>query len=188
MNIEKIRKNAKKYIGKEIEYFKEIDSTNTYAKKIVAEDVNGKVIIAESQLAGRGTKGRRWYSGKNKNIAMTIILKPKCEINKLDGLTLEIAEKIKKGIEEIYDCKLEIKLPNDLVINGKKICGILTEMSSQNGKINYIIIGIGINVNEEIFSEETKDIATSLKKELAIECNREDIIIKILNNLEEIEL
>lgn len=188
MNLEKIRNAKTKIIGKKIEYFKEIESTHIYGRKIAEDkESDGKVLLAEVQTGGIGTKGRSWYTGYGKNIAMTIILHPKCKIDELDNLTVEIAEKIKEAIYELYVYKLEIKKPNDLIFNGKKICGILTELHSQGEKIKYLLISFGFNVNEDEFSEETKDIATSLKKETGKEFSREEIICKIVEKLEEID-
>ena len=190
MEIEKIKKAQTKIIGKQIEYFKEINSTNIYAEKIADRpEENGKVIIAEIQTNGIGTKGRSWYTGVGNNIAMTIILKPKCNLEKLEGITVKIAECIKEAIFKLYNIQLEIKKPNDLILNNKKICGILTKTNTIGEKINYLIIGIGLNVNEEHFDKETINIATSLKKEFKKEFSREDIIIKIIEILEkEIEI
>lgn len=185
LNIEKIKKANTNIIGKQIEYFKEIDSTNIYAEKIANNPKeNGKIIIAEIQTNGIGTKGRIWYTGTGKNIAMTIILKPKCQLKKLEGITIKIAECIKKAICELYNIELSIKEPNDLILNNKKICGILTKTSTIGEKINNLIIGIGLNVNEENFNKDTIEIATSLKKEFKKEFSREDIIIKIIEILE----
>jgi len=183
MDIEKIKNSKNKVIGKKIEYYKEINSTHKYAKKIaIKNENNGKIIIAEKQTDGIGTKGRVWYTGEEKNIAMTIILNPKCGIDKLDGLTIKIAQIMKKTIDELYG-------PNDLMLNNKKICGILTEINTMAGKINYLLISLGFNVNEDIFSEETKNIATSLKREYKKDFSREDIIINFIEKLEkEIDL
>lgn len=125
MDIAKIQDKVKI----EIEYYEKIVSTHLYAKKI-AEEKENRIIIADEQTGGIGTKGRNWYTGKGKNIALTIILHPDCKIEKLEGLTVEIATKIKEAIYELYKYKLEIKKPNDLILNNKKICGILTEINT----------------------------------------------------------
>ncbi len=188
MDLEKIKNAKTKIIGKKIEYFEEIESTHIYGEKIAEDEENtGKVLLAEVQTGGIGTKGRSWYTGYGKNIAMTIILHPKCKIDELDNLTVEIAEKIREAIYELYGYKLEIKEPNDLMFNGKKICGILTEIHSQGEKIKYLLISFGLNVNEDEFPEETKEIATSLKKETGKEFDREEIICRIAEKLEEID-
>lgn len=190
MNLQIIKNAKTKKIGKQIEYFQKIESTHQYAKKIAKKEKNeGKLILAETQTNGVGTKGRKWYTGENKNIAMTIILKPKCTVKKLEGLSIKIAECMKKTIYIICGMELQIKEPNDLLLHSKKICGILTEINTISEKINYLIISIGVNVNEESFSKDTENIATSLKKECGNAFKREEIIKKFLEILEkEIDL
>lgn len=190
MKLEKIKQANTKKIGKEIEYYSQITSTHLVAKELAKKPQNdGKILIAEVQTGGIGTKGRNWYTGSGKNIAMTIILKPKCDLKKLEGLTIMIAQCMQKTIQELYGYALQIKEPNDLMLNGRKICGILTEISTRGEKINYLLISLGFNVNEDNFTEETKGLATSLKREYEKEFFREDIIIKLIENLEqEIEL
>ena len=176
MNIEKLEIETKQKIN----YYKEIKSTHLHAKEI--QNKGDVVLIAEEQTAGIGTKGRKWHTGENKNIAMTIIKHPKCKISELEGLTIKIAENIKEVIKEMYGYELQIKIPNDLMLNNKKICGILTEVHTQGDKIEYLLISIGFNVNETEFGE-FNDIATSLKKEYQKEFNREEIIINIINKI-----
>lgn len=183
MNIEKIKQAKTKYIGKNVIYFNEIDSTQTEAKRNVEKYENGTVIIAELQTAGKGTHGRVWHT-KADNIAMTLILKPEININKLEGFTVAIAENIQQAIKELYGIELEIKLPNDLLLNKKKICGILTEVITIKEQVKEIFIGIGFNVNEKEFSSDISDIATSLYKETKQVYCREDIICKVLENIE----
>ena len=185
MNIEKIKQSQTKIIGKTIEYHEQITSTHTYAKEIAKnKNNNGKIIITDMQTQGIGTKGRTWYTGKAKNIAMTIILKPKCEISKLQNLTKTIAICMKQAIFKLYNYELTIKEPNDLLLNKKKICGILTEINTSANNINYLLISLGFNVNEEQFSQETSNTATSLKKEYQKEFEREEIISRFIEILE----
>lgn len=172
-----------------VKYFKQIDSTHLEAERIARKEIDGTILIADNQTAGIGTKKRQWYTGNGKNIAMTVILKPKCRVKDLEGLTTKISQIIQKTIKELYGYNLDIKLPNDLFLNGKKICGILTEVNSMGDQINYLLISIGFNVNEENFSEETKEIATSLRLEYNKKFSRKEIITNILENLKnEIEL
>lgn len=120
---------------------------------------------------------------------MTIILYPKASIEKFKTLTIDIAKCMKQAIWELYHYELCIKEPNDLILNNKKICGILTQVNTIGKKIQYLLISVGFNVNENNFSEEVKEIATSLKAEYKKEFSREDIIIKFIEILEkEIEL
>lgn len=115
---------------------------------------------------------------------MTIILQPKCKIDDLKNLTIEIANCMQKTIYDLFEIRLDIKEPNDLILNGKKISGILTEINTIGDKINYLLISIGFNVNEEFFSDDLKDIATSLKKEFDKYFSREEIIVSFIRNLE----
>lgn len=187
MNLEKIKTANTIYLGKEIIYKEEIQSTQELAKELVKNNAkNGSLIITDSQTKGKGTKGRLWETTKGKNITMTIILKPNLKIQKLEGLTLKIAESIKQAIQELYGYNLTIKIPNDLLLNGKKICGILTQTATIGNKVNYILIGIGFDVNEENFSKELQQIATSLKIEYGKEFEREEIIVKIIEKIEKI--
>ncbi len=192
MNIEYIEKNT----DMKIEYHETITSTNERAKEIAEELLeknntgieidfeHTQVVIAEKQTKGKGTNGRVWLSDYKENILMTMIFYPKSSIMELQKITYSIAEMIKFGVQDLYDISLDIKLPNDLLLNSKKICGILTESSIQNDKVNYLLIGIGFNVNQCNFSNEIKDIATSLKKEnKEKEFLREEIIVKIINNI-----
>lgn len=187
MYLEKIKTAQTIYLGKEIIYKEEMESTQELAKELAKNNVkNGSLIITDNQTKGKGTKGRTWQASKGKNITMTIILNSNLKIEKLEGITLKIAQAIKEGLKELYGYNLTIKIPNDLLLNGKKICGILTQTSSIGNKVNYILIGIGFDVNEESFSKELESIATSLKKEYKREFEREEIIVKIIEKIEKI--
>jgi len=184
MNVEYLKSAKTKKIGKKIEFYEEINSTHTYAKENIDNLDDGTVILADKQTAGKGTKGRKWYTGAGLNIAMTIIIKPNCDLDKISTLTVDTAEIVRKTIKELYNYELTIKKPNDLMLNGKKISGILTESNSIGNKLNYIILSMGFNVNEDNFDEETSDIATSLKREYKKEFTREEIILHIIENLD----
>lgn len=183
MKLQNLKNNR---IGKQIQYFEEIQSTHLYAKKLAIENqhIEEITILADKQTGGIGTKGRHWYTGKGKNIAMTIILKPECSIHQLETLTVTIAKCMQKAIYELYAIPLEIKEPNDLLLYHKKIAGILTEVNTRGETINYLLISIGFNVNEEVFTDETEEVATSLKKEYKKDFDREYILINFLENLE----
>ena len=179
--IENVKTN---YMGKNILYFEEIDSTQKKAKEIVSEIENGTIIIAENQTEGRGTHGRKWISEKGKNIMFTLVLFPNCNIEKIHGLTILIANCLVRAIENLYKIKLNIKYPNDLMCNNKKIGGILTESISQNAIVKKIFIGIGFNVNSKKLDKEIENIATSLCLEFDKEFSREKIISEFLNIFE----
>lgn len=185
MNIEEIKRSKTNILGKNVIYYKEIGSTQDEAKKLINTKIdNGTIILADSQNKGRGTKENIWYTGIGKNIAMTLIIFPKCNIQMLDGLTKLIAECIVNTISELYNYELTIKYPNDVFLNGKKIAGILTETSTSKNKVNHILIGIGFNVNEDNFNTDTVNIATSLKREYDKEFSREEIIKRFLEIFE----
>ena len=169
-----------------IEKFKTIKSTHTYLKENSNKYTENTIILADTQTGGIGTKGRNWHTGSNKNIAMSILYRPQKDVKKLEGLTIEIAKKIQNTMKNKYNINLTIKEPNDLMLNGKKICGILTESNTIGNKINYVIISIGFNVNENNFPEELKNIATSLYKETGKEFNKQKIIEDFIKTLENI--
>ncbi|MBL4935957.1 biotin--[acetyl-CoA-carboxylase] ligase [Clostridium sp. YIM B02515] len=173
-------------IGRNILHFDSLDSTNVKAKQLADSlKVDGAVIISEEQTSGKGRLGRTWVSPKYKGIWMSIILKP--DLNPMDAvkLTQIAAASVVNGCSELNIDTL-IKWPNDIVINHKKVCGILTEMSAELTRINYIIVGIGINVNidEAEFPESLKETATSLKIEVKHKISRQELIGRILNNFE----
>lgn len=169
-----------------IERYEEIESTHKYIKENYKKYSSKTVIVAEKQTNGIGTKGRTWFTGSEKNIAMSMLYKPNCKPQDLNGLTIKIAEIIQKKIEQLYIIKLKIKEPNDLMLNNKKICGILTEINTIGDEINYLIISIGFNVNEIDFPKELENIATSLKKETNKEFNKEELIQQFIMSLENI--
>lgn len=176
------------YIGKQINYFNSIDSTNNEAKKLAASGCSeGTVIISEEQTMGRGRLGRNWVSPKFKGIWMSIVLRPDIDPVNVAKITQIGAAAVLKAIKE-YGIDAYIKWPNDIVLNNKKVCGILTEMSGEINNVNYVVIGIGINVNidKEDLPKEVKEVATSLKIEEGRNIKRKTLVASVLNNLEEL--
>ena len=173
------------FIGRNIQYFDTIDSTNKRAKEIAFDENEGTVIISEEQTEGKGRLGRHWISPKGKGIWMSMILKPKVDPMKVSKITLLGAAAVYKALEDM-NIKSQIKWPNDILIDGKKICGILTEMNCELNMINYVIMGIGINVNfdEEDIPMDLKDKATSIKVSQNKEINRKELLGNILNQFE----
>lgn len=174
-------------IGQSLKFFDQVDSTNLYAKRIAEGGfLDGTVIMADEQLNGRGRMGRNWVSPKGKGIWMTIMLKPKINPADASKVTLLAACAVCKAIEEVSGLNTRIKWPNDIVLNGKKLCGILTEMSAEIDEINYLIIGIGVNVNIDMddFPKELQDIATSIKIEKGQGVMRKELAAAIINSFE----
>ena len=173
-------------IGRKILHFETIDSTNDYAKKIALEELDGTVIITEEQTKGRGRVGKQWYSKSGEGIWMSIILKPDIIPQKAPFITLIAGASIVKALNKL-GVETFIKWPNDITINNKKVAGILTELSAEVDKINYIVLGIGINTKTMKFSQEISEIATSLYKE-GYEISRVDIVKAILEEFEKLYL
>lgn len=189
MNLEIIKNAKTKILGKHIEYYEEISSTQKKAKENQNKvRLDGNIIIADKQTNGIGTKDHKWHTGNKENIAMTISIYPECDIKCLEGITIEVARCIKKSIQKLYGYQLSIKEPNDLFLNGRKIGGILTQSATFDKKVAYIFIGIGFNVNQVNFTEDINMIATSLKKEYKKNFLREEIIAKILEEMEESDI
>lgn len=190
LTYEEIERNLNTtFIGRKIYYYDTIDSTNKKAKEIAFEEAEGVIIVAEEQLQGKGRLGRPWESPKRKGIYLSIILKPQLDPMKVAKLTLIGAGAVNAALEDM-DIGSQIKWPNDIVIDGKKVCGILTEMNCELNMINYVVMGIGINVNLEKnhIPEDLKNKATSLKIEYGNIVDRKMLLANILNRFEELYL
>lgn len=175
-----------RWAGKEIHYFDRTDSTNIQARLAgEAGASNGTLAVAEIQDGGRGRRGRNWISPAGVGVWMSLLLRPEISPVSASMLTLVMALAAQKGIKEATGIESQIKWPNDLVLNKKKICGILTEMGTEFMEIKYVVIGTGINVNQEEFPEELRKTATSLYLETGKKYHRSRIIERILEALEE---
>ena len=160
-----IKKNLDtKFIGQNIEYFETIDSTNIYAGKVAGKSKEGTVIISDEQTAGKGRTGRKWVSKQKEGIYFSLILKPEIPLIKASFLTQVAGAALTAAFEKM-GVDVTIKWPNDIILNGKKIAGILTEMQAEIDRIFYIVVGIGINLYNENFDEEIIHKATSVLKE-----------------------
>lgn len=181
LNQQEITKRIQtKWAGREVVFLEETGSTNMEAARLAQEGAShGCLVVADSQSGGKGRRGRNWYTSKGCCIAMSLILKPKLEAEYASMLTLIQAMAVAKAIEEVCQVNSQIKWPNDILVNEKKVCGILTEMNLEKTEISSIIIGTGINVNEESFPQEIKQIATSLKIETKKMRSRADLIGRI---------
>ena len=186
MRTELLSRRKTKWIGLDTFCYEIIDSTNAQAKRLAEEGYgNGTLIVADHQNAGRGRRGRSWESPAGTSISMTVLLKPDIEPNNASMITLVAALAVAKAITRLTGADAGIKWPNDIVMNGKKVCGILTEMSVQFDHVNYIVVGIGINVSTECFPEEIQDIATSLRLETGKLISRAELIEAVWEYFEE---
>ena len=174
-----------KWMAKNLEYYDEIDSTNNRAKALgEAGGADGTLFVAETQTAGKGRRGRCWQSPAGSSISMSILLRPVMNPSDAPMLTLVMAYAATKALREKTELDIGIKWPNDLVVSGKKISGILTEMSAEIDYINHVVIGIGINVNMESFPEDIAKTATSLRIEAGKEFRRFELIAAIMEHFE----
>lgn len=177
-----------KFLGRNTIHYETIDSTQSEIWRLIEANTikNGTLIIADIQTNGQGTHGRKWHTDEKNNIAFSFAIQPNCNIQKLEGLTIEIAELIVKIMKELYGISLNIKEPNDLYFKGKKVGGILTQTKSVGEEVKYLVIGIGINTSQEEFAEDVKEIATSIKKEFGVDVNVQDFILKFCSEFEKI--
>lgn len=166
-------------------YKDEIDSTNTWAKREAEMGASeGSVLVADMQTAGKGRRGRSWSSPSGHSVYMSLILRPDILPERASMLTLVAGLSVAQAVRDDLGLDAWIKWPNDVVISGKKICGILTEMSLQMECINYVVIGIGINVNLKDLPEDIADKATSLCLEKGENVHRAEVIAAVLYRFE----
>ena len=175
-----------KFLGRNLTYYKEIDSTQNEIWRLIENEniENGQLVMAEIQTKGKGTHGRTWYTDEVSNIAFSFFIKLDCSIDRLEGITIEIAEIITEILNAKYGITLEIKKPNDIVYKNKKIGGILSETKVISGKVKYLVVGIGINTSKEHFTDDIKNIATSIKREFGVEVDIKEFITEFCNKFE----
>ena len=177
-----------KYIGQSLYVFNEVSSTNTVAKFLSMHNIDdGTVIISEKQTKARGRSGKAWESPIG-GVWLSIVLNPHVDHTKLPLITLATGVAVAKTLEKIGVENPEIKWPNDIMINGKKVCGILTEAVTKFNTIESVIIGVGIDANLDLneFPEELKEGTTTLEKELGRKGNENLLIRTFLEEFEEI--
>ena len=174
-----------KWAGKTVHFARETDSTNLWIKRLAKEGApEGTLALAEFQSAGRGRLGRSWEVPEGTSVMMIILLRPKFEPQYAPTLTLVMGMAVAKAVKKLgFD--VSIKWHNDVVVSHKKICGILTEMGVRDGKIDYAVIGVGINVNIREFPEEMADKATSLYLESGRKFDRSQIPGLVMEAFEE---
>ena len=177
-----------KWAGQQLFYLEETGSTNIDAKRYAEEgEPHGTTVIAEKQNAGRGRRGKYWESPPGSAIYMTIMLKPDFAPDKASMLTLVMALSVAEAITEATGLQAGIKWPNDVVVNKKKVCGILTELNVETDYIRHVVIGVGINVNNgapEEFPEEIRETATSLRIEAGTPFSRAELLERVLERFE----
>lgn len=169
------------FFGRKIYDYVEVDSTNVIAKGKAREGaLEGTVVIADAQTGGKGRLGKVWDSPGGMGVWMSLVVRPEILPQDVSGITLVAGLAICEAIRKITSLPAYIKWPNDIVVNGKKVCGILTEMSAEIDRVNYVIIGMGINVNTTDFPQALQGVGTSLKIESGSHYRRKDIVAEVL--------
>lgn len=190
LNIERLQELLRtRMLGRSAHLFDTLDSTQTMAHKLVAEGAaEGTLVIAERQTAGRGRMGRQWHSPKGTGVYMSLVLKPRVPLHFTPQLTLLAAVALCRGIKRLIDIPVGIKWPNDLLVRGKKISGILLESSAEDERLRYVIAGMGIGVNllPDDYPPELRNVATSLAIEAGRPIEREPLIAAVLEEFEEL--
>lgn len=173
-------------LGREIICLDMVDSTNSEARRRAAEATEGTIILSEEQAAGKGRQGRQWVSPRGKGIWLSLILKPEIQAHKVPQFTQIAAAAVCLALEQGGITKVEIKWPNDILVNGRKLSGILTEMQSKGKTVDHVVLGIGLNVNmnQQDFPEELQHQATSLFLETGKVWKRSQLIAEIINAFE----
>lgn len=172
-------------LGNKLFLFETIDSTNTCAKTLAEAGVEeGAIVLAESQSEGRGRLGRTWISDPGKNLLFSCILRPPVEKGDAGLLTFFASVAVARALEQSTGFHFECKWPNDLLLNGKKCCGILLEISLNDGKLAFAILGIGVNVNQREFGNELRRAATSLAREAGREFDRKKLFQTMVRELD----
>ena len=184
MQLKKLKTN---FLGRNYIFYNKIDSTQSEIWRLIKNNniKNGTLVMADIQLEGKGTHGRIWHTDETNNIAFSFFVEMNCNVNKLEGITIEIAQRIIEIFKDKYELNLEIKQPNDIVYKNKKIGGILTESKVISENVKYLVIGIGINTSKTQFSDDIKNSATSIKKEFNIDIDAKEFIAEFCNRFEE---
>ncbi len=184
---EDIQKNlTTALLGRKVIFLDRVDSTNSEARRRAPGETEGTIILSEEQTAGKGRQGRQWVSPRGKGIWLSLILKPEIQAHKVPQFTQIAAAALCLALEQKGITKLEIKWPNDILVNGRKLSGILTEMQSRAKAVDHVVLGIGLNVNmdRQDFPEELQHQATSLFLETEKVWDRSQLIAGIVNAFE----
>lgn len=173
------------FLGRNVSYFDKTGSTNREAKELAGKGApEGTLVVTEEQTGGRGRLGRGWFTPYALGIWCSLILRPEVHPTEAPPVTMLAAVALARAIKDSTGIAVGIKWPNDLLVQGKKICGILTEMNAEMDRVNYLVVGMGINVNIVEFPEELKEIATSLKIEAGTHLSRRLLLQKLLLQFE----
>jgi len=187
IRLSKVKDNLHtKIFGHPIFYFRALTSTNDFARELAMIGAReGTVVVAETQTSGRGRLKRKWISPED-GLWLSIILRPRAEPTHAPKLTLMASVSVAKTLDKLFPLKAEIKWPNDVLISGKKVCGMLTESQTRGETLDFVVVGIGINANFNVNALPTslRDYSTTLKEELKREIERESLLRTLLEEIE----
>jgi len=173
------------YVGRNFLYIDSVDSTNKFLMSSKEDFPNGTVLLAEEQTNGRGRKQRNWFSLPELALTFSILIKESISIENLNLLSLASAAVVSQAIENLYQLKVNLKWPNDVLVNGKKVAGILLESTIRGSNLDKVVVGIGINVNQPFFKGSFNLTPTSIRLEFGKEAIREKLLSELLNIFEE---
>lgn len=174
---------ATDFVGKDLRYFREVRSTNETGREIAASCGNGTVVLAEVQTKGRGRLSRQWHSPSG-GVWMSLVLKPEMPLAQAYTINMAVSVAIARAMFRLYGIKAGIKWPNDLLVNDRKLCGILMEISAETDRLEYAVVGIGINANVDVNNFPSSWNATSISREIGGQVSRTKLIQAILMEIE----
>ncbi|MGQ9804703.1 MAG: biotin--[acetyl-CoA-carboxylase] ligase [Chlorobiales bacterium] len=173
------------YIGKSVFCYESVGSTNDVAHRFARDGArSGTIILADFQIAGRGRNAKKWIAQKGENIAASVILRPTVPLERLTYLPLLTGLSVAQAIENTIGERAEIKWPNDVLIRRKKVAGVLVETSAQSGVVDYVVIGIGLNVNQAQFPDDLAERATSLFLETGMVYDQTTLFVNLMRFLD----
>jgi BirA family biotin operon repressor/biotin-[acetyl-CoA-carboxylase] ligase len=181
------RLGSTRVVGRDIQVFEQTTSTNDVVERLARDGVpEGAVVFAEGQTKGRGRLGRRWMSPKRKGLWFSVLLRPNLRPQETTQLTVISATSLRRAIKKVTGLQAEIKWPNDLLIKGRKVAGILTELSAELDRVRHVILGMGVDVNQDAagFPPELRAIATSLSVEAGAAVSRAELAVEVLRELD----
>jgi BirA family biotin operon repressor/biotin-[acetyl-CoA-carboxylase] ligase len=190
LSVDRLQKGLRtERFGRNIVFLREVDSTNDFAKELAGYGaVEGTVVVAETQTCGRGRLDREWVSPKS-GLWFSVVLRPELKPAEAVVIVFVAGLAVAEVLRELYGVRVETKWPNDVLVKGRKVCGILTEMNTTGEKVNYVIVGVGVNANFDVkkaFPEDLKTVATSLENELGRKVRLEELFRALLEKLENI--
>jgi biotin-[acetyl-CoA-carboxylase] ligase BirA-like protein len=192
MNVDRVQQGlCTKWLGRRILFTREVGSTNDWAKELAGLGApEGTVVIAEGQSGGRGRLNREWVSPVG-GLWFSVVLRPRMLVGQAVGLVFVAGLAVAQALRDLYGLGVETKWPNDVLIGGKKVCGVLTETSSRGERVNFVVVGVGVNANfvvREALPEELWGAASSLQDELGRRVGLEDLLRVVLERLESVYL